>query len=1062
MQSSRALADGKCSGSASCSNATATADRPIYIDNANNQKLYEGSKSRSRSRRRESRSRDRESRSRSTSRRFKFKNKNDDDKESKNLKRRVTDESFELSYGIDNRLKVDRIGGFNKAEDFLQRVLKKNIGKKCDRLLRNINNNQSFLKKSSQRNPNLRKKHVRENFSLKNNIREKVLLGNRSYRQSLTFKKKGDIRRILKKDIKESSLLLKKNIQRKILSADRRDRQILISAKKDIYENPLKNNIQKKILLAEINNQQNVLIAKKYNLNNPLLLKKEGIEDIHKSILLPKRKIKENILLTKINLKEQLTQENVEKDLLLAKKNIHKNLANEISQLTTKDIGETTLFSKNYVQKSPHLLIKKNVNDSPKKNTSIDPLIQLMDKHIQKNPKPSKSIFDEKVFLVKKDSEEASQLSICVRKSSSLLQRKDISDDIKLTARINNNFLSTKDFFSLTQEEKDIPEGLQLQLVENNVQENLLLTKNIFAPTKEVIFSSNQGISSAKEEKDISEKDLSSKLTKRTVQDHLSLTKEFCSLTGENISLIEKEKRLSQPTKWTICNYLSLNKNLIFKQTNDLIDLPYQSSIIHRRHLLSKVPQQILQGSKKVRGERNSDYKAKRSPSPEEDWLDQGSTGFDNDGSADKYDSSIAKCRLTDSNHYAKQSIAKPSEAHTISKVFSCPKQLVDSSKEYPETNFIAESIESVSGCTNFEEDLKKNLKESVIKIENSEKILKIQAAKIKHEKILKKPVVEIKNSEEILKNPIIRIKDCEETLTSQVIKVNSNDLPTLKIIDNLEDQNYQRVTQKNSQKFSSHIDHRLDKSVDRRLPLIVNSRKNRENILKNPSIEIEELVTKLYTNNSPALKIINNLKSLNNQRLIHKSYRLIDHQSDDLRLPIIKRKLLEGNKRSESINRLHKNSKMKLTIRLIRIRDKLVLGLSAFAIVFTLLLVMDLQMDLGYSGHHLTPSHARVRVGDPPDTDSVYNNFRRKFLQRGNSSREQANGDATPVAEKSGKSELTSSSSTMRKHDDFADLMDLVMNGDAVNSDEGVARISGKNREYSPTIGELKKMIPR
>ncbi|CAL1674187.1 unnamed protein product [Lasius platythorax] len=685
-----------------------------------------------------------------------------------------------------------------------------------------------------------------------------------------------------------------------------------------------------------------------------------------------------------------------------------------------------------------------------------------MDKHIQKNPEPSKSIFDEKVFLVKKDSEEASQLSICVRKSSSLLQRKDISDDIKLTARINNNFLSTKDFFSLTQEEKDIPEGLQLQLVENNVQENLLLTKNIFAPTKEVIFSSNQGISSAEEEKDISEKDLSSKLTKRTVQDHLSLTKEFCSLTGENISLIEKEKRLSQPTKWTICNYLSLNKNLIFKQTNDLIDLPYQSSIIHRRHLLSKVPQQILQGSKKVRGERNSDYKAKRSPSPEEDWLDQGSTGFDNDGSADKHDSSIAKCRLTDSNHYTKQSIAKPFEAHTISKVSSCPKQLVDSSKGYPETNFIAESIESVSGCTNFEEDLKKNLKESVIKIEDSEKILKIQAVKIKHEKILKKPVVEIKNSEEILKNPIIRIIDCEETLTSQVIKVNSNDLPTLKIIDNLEGQNYQRVTQKNSQKFSSHIDHRLDKSVDRRLPLIVNSRKNQENILKNPSIEIEELVTKLYTNNSPALKIINNLKSLNNQRLIHKSYRLIDHQSDDLRLPIIKRKLLEGNKRSESINRLHKNSKMKLTIRLIRIRDKLVLGLSAFAIVFTLLLVMDLQMDLGYSGHHLTPSHARVRVGDPPDTDSVYNNFRRKFLQRGNSSREQANGDAMPVAEKSGKSELTPSSSTMRKHDDFADLMDLVMNGDAVNSDEGVARISRKNREYSPTIGELKKMIPR
>ncbi|XP_072759050.1 uncharacterized protein [Anoplolepis gracilipes] len=689
--------------------------------------------------------------------------------------------------------------------------------------------------------------------------------------------------------------------------------------------------------------------------------------------------------------------------------------------------------------------------------------MQLMDKYSQKNPESSKSIFNEKIFLLKKDSEEASQLSVCVRKSSSLLQRKDISDDIKLIAQIKNNSLLTKDLFSLTQIGKNVSESSQLQLIENNIQENFLLTKNIFSLSKEIIFSSNQDISSAERGKDIFKKGLSSKLIKRTVQDHFSLTKEFCSLNEKGISSVEKKKRLSQSTKRTTYNYLSLKKNLKFKQTNDLINLAYQSSTIYRRYLLSKVSQQILQGSKKARKERNSDCKAKRSPAPDEDWPGQGSTGFDNGGSADKNDSSIAKCRLTDWNHYAKhQSIAKPSQVHiTISKVSSCPKQLVDSSKEGSEANFIAESTENVSGCTHFEEDLKKlNLEDSVITIE--EKVLKIQAIKVKYEKILKKPVVEIKNSEEILKNPIIRIKDYEKSLTSQVIKVNSNDLPSLKIIDNFKSPNYQQTIQKDPQKFSNYVNYQLDKPVDQQLSLIVNSTKRYENILKKSLIKIEELITNIYINNSPVWKISNNLESVNNQLLIHKSYRLINHQPDDLRLPIIKRKLLQDNKRSESINRFHKNPKMKLTIKLIRIRDKLVLGLSAFAIIFTLLLVMDLQMDLGYSGHHLTPSHARIRVGDQPDADSVYNNFRRKFLQRGNASREQANGDTTPVVEKSGKSELTPSSSTMRKHDDFADLMDLLMNGYAMNIDEGVARISGENREFNPTIGELKKMIPR
>lgn len=147
---------------------------------------------------------------------------------------------------------------------------------------------------------------------------------------------------------------------------------------------------------------------------------------------------------------------------------------------------------------------------------------------------------------------------------------------------------------------------------------------------------------------------------------------------------------------------------------------------------------------------------------------------------------------------------------------------------------------------------------------------------------------------------------------------------------------------------------------------------------------------------------------------------------------------------------------KDRMKLKMIRIRDKFVLALSAFAILFTLLLVMDLQMDLGYSGHHLVASHARVKLGDRPDT--VYNNFRRRFLQRMNGSREQA--DATPgVVEKSSRASTTPA----RKHaDEFPDLVDLVVNGYGVNVDEGVARISGEDHEYNPTIGELRKVAPR
>nr|XP_012224282.1 PREDICTED: uncharacterized protein LOC105673323 [Linepithema humile]XP_012224283.1 PREDICTED: uncharacterized protein LOC105673323 [Linepithema humile] len=685
--------------------------------------------------------------------------------------------------------------------------------------------------------------------------------------------------------------------------------------------------------------------------------------------------------------------------------------------------------------------------------------------------------------LTRKDFEGSPQ---CTVKSSLLPQRKDIPDDLQLQLTgktIRDNSSLAKNLLSLVEKEKGIPEGPQSQLTKRNHQTNCSSTKDFCSPVRTIISSTEKG-------GDIPENPLS-QLTKRTIQGNFSLTQNLGFSTDEDISSVEKEKDLSQPAK----RDTSLRKNfsstivedqaapvppLRLKQTRSVsTDFSHQSSIVHRRCPPSKNSQVPL-GCEKVRQERNSDSKLKRSPPPEEDRSER-SAGSDNGGSADKHDSPVAKCRLADFNRYAgHQSIAKPSEEHiAIFKISSRPEEVINIAEENLEASPIAELIRSASGCPKLEKDLKENIRNPVIEIENLEEILKSHVIKIEEpEKALKKPVTEIKNSEEVLKNPLIRVKDFGEVLTNQVTKVDINILPPSKIINNFEISDRHQIIQKSPQKSCNRISHQLNNSADTQLPLVVNFEENSGNILRNSSIKIEDSVTKLEkpikilknlsakidTNNLSLsnLHVTDNLES-SDKRLIRTSSGVIGHQSDALRLQLIKQKFLESDRKSKLISReTDKNFKMKLTIRLLRIRDKLVLGLSAFAVVFTLLLVMDLQMDLGYSGHHLTPSHARVRVGDPPDADTVYNNFRRKFLQRANGSREQANGETTPVVEKSGKSETTPLLSTMRKHDDFADLMDFVTNGYGVTVDEGVVRLSGEDREYNPTIGELKKVATR
>jgi len=193
----------------------------------------------------------------------------------------------------------------------------------------------------------------------------------------------------LKKDIEDSPLLVKKDIQ------------------KGIQKEKL---AKEEALFVITHDERNITLVKRDNHNNSLL-KDEGTNKNVKSFLLPKKNA-EKYLLTKTNLEKQLTLKDVGKNS--SSKNIQKNVANENFQLKIESVGDTNLFLKKYVQKSPSLtrsstensshLINKNVDDNLlliKKNISIiNPLMQLTKKDIQKNIlKLSKRIFEENIFF---------------------------------------------------------------------------------------------------------------------------------------------------------------------------------------------------------------------------------------------------------------------------------------------------------------------------------------------------------------------------------------------------------------------------------------------------------------------------------------------------------------------------------------------------------------------------------------------------------------------------------------------------------------------------------------
>ncbi|CAB3229905.1 unnamed protein product [Arctia plantaginis] len=148
------------------------------------------------------------------------------------------------------------------------------------------------------------------------------------------------------------------------------------------------------------------------------------------------------------------------------------------------------------------------------------------------------------------------------------------------------------------------------------------------------------------------------------------------------------------------------------------------------------------------------------------------------------------------------------------------------------------------------------------------------------------------------------------------------------------------------------------------------------------------------------------------------------------------------------------------------KLKERLALALSAFLVLFTLMLVVDLQMDYGISGHRV-PLHGRVRIGDTEDKGrSAYMEFRKRFLQKSNGSNGSREYEQSAPSETSGIGTETESRTPAPPADRYEDLQKILF-----------AQIQGKAEDHTviipphrdlnvlrpdnPTIGEMEDLEP-
>ncbi|XP_072382783.1 extracellular serine/threonine protein CG31145 isoform X3 [Diabrotica undecimpunctata] len=171
--------------------------------------------------------------------------------------------------------------------------------------------------------------------------------------------------------------------------------------------------------------------------------------------------------------------------------------------------------------------------------------------------------------------------------------------------------------------------------------------------------------------------------------------------------------------------------------------------------------------------------------------------------------------------------------------------------------------------------------------------------------------------------------------------------------------------------------------------------------------------------------------------------------------------------------------------------KERIVLGLCVAVVLFTLVVVVDIQMDLGMSGRPLVASHGRVKYVVEDGPESVYGRFRNRLLQKthsaavtsANISKESLpneisglNGHIKDGAVSPNDAILSNDKqkdgekpSGQHPHDDFSDIVDYIMLDDGERakfrkemdrSHPIVHQPTKEGKRKVRTIGEMKKMV--
>ncbi|XP_049868694.1 extracellular serine/threonine protein CG31145 isoform X2 [Pectinophora gossypiella] len=144
------------------------------------------------------------------------------------------------------------------------------------------------------------------------------------------------------------------------------------------------------------------------------------------------------------------------------------------------------------------------------------------------------------------------------------------------------------------------------------------------------------------------------------------------------------------------------------------------------------------------------------------------------------------------------------------------------------------------------------------------------------------------------------------------------------------------------------------------------------------------------------------------------------------------------------------------------KLKERLALAISAFLVLFTLMLVVDLQMDYGISGHRV-PLHGRVRMADDNDKGrSAYIEFRKRFLQKSNGSNGSREYEQSAPSETSGVDDLRTPAPPADKYEDLQRLLFAQLEG---KGESAViippTRDLNILRPENPTIGEMEDLEP-